>query len=220
MIAGVMPSMRDEDVLRAAETLWRYHSVLDPVAASDAIIGLGSYDLRVAERCADLFLAGYAPRLIFTGASGHWTRGRFDRSEAATFAERALACGVPQDAIALDEEATNIGENIRHSAHLLPGASRVILVTKPQTARRCHATVRKQWPEVEAIVTAPLHSFHDQPIEDHGLDDLIDEMVGDIDRIRAYPESGYQIPQEIPEEVAEAFELLVARGFTRHLPKA
>jgi uncharacterized SAM-binding protein YcdF (DUF218 family) len=205
------------DIMDAAETLWRYHAVQDTLEPCDAIVGLGSYDLRVADRCAALLLAGYAPRLVFTGAHGHWTRGRFAGSEAAAFAERAAALGVPPEAILLEEQATNIGENIRFSATMLPGCRRVILVTKPQTRRRCLATARMQWPDAETIVTAPLHAFHEQPIAGHGMDDLISEMVGDIDRIRRYPQAGFQIPQDEPGEVAAAYDLLVAAGYTGHI---
>ena len=42
-------------------------------------------------------------------------------------------------------------------------------------------------------------------------------MVGDLQRIRIYPEKGFQIPQDIPDEVWAAYERLVGWGFTRHL---
>jgi hypothetical protein len=42
-------------------------------------------------------------------------------------------------------------------------------------------------------------------------------MVGDLQRIRVYPEKGYQIPQEIPDEVWTAYEELIAAGFDQHL---
>jgi hypothetical protein len=38
-----------------------------------------------------------------------------------------------------------------------------------------------------------------------------------LQRIRIYPEKGFQIPQEIPDHVWAAFEELVARGYTGHL---
>jgi hypothetical protein len=42
-------------------------------------------------------------------------------------------------------------------------------------------------------------------------------MVGDLQRVKIYPEKGFQIAQEIPEDVWRAFEELVAAGYTRHL---
>ncbi|MBS1604174.1 MAG: YdcF family protein, partial [Bacteroidetes bacterium] len=48
---------------------------------------------------------------------------------------------------------------------------------------------------------------------------VINSMVGDLQRIRIYPEKGFQIPMEIPDEVWVAYERLVAWGFTHHLAK-
>ena len=45
---------------------------------------------------------------------------------------------------------------------------------------------------------------------------LIHEMVGDIQRLKAYPERGFQIPQHVPERVWYAYEQLVAKGYTDH----
>ncbi len=207
------------DIRAAAEILWRYHCIYDPLIDCDAIIGLGSYDLRVADRCAELLRQGYARQIIFTGASGNWTRGLYSGSEAAAFADRAVECGISRDAIVLEETATNIGENIACSARIL-GVSdcSVILVTKPQTQRRCHATAKKQWPAALTMTTAPQHGFCEQPAGGFGIDHLINEMVGDIHRILTYPDAGFQIEQDVPGDVLEAYGKLKSAGFVHHLP--
>ncbi|WP_193175486.1 YdcF family protein [Oricola nitratireducens] len=211
------PEANAED-LRAAEVLWDYHCIYEPPRQADAIVGLGSYDLRVADWCADLYESGFAPVILFTGAAGNWTAGLYAGSEAAAFRDRALERAVPRGAILLEERATNIGENLRFSSASLPFARTVILVTKPQTQRRVLATAERQWRKVEAIVTAPLHGFIDQPTPHHSMEDLICEMVGDVWRIKTYPTLGYQSEQPLPADVKDAFDYLVARGFTRHLP--
>ncbi len=186
-------------VLTAAKVLWDYHCIYDPLEGADVIVGLGSYDPRVAERAADLYLEGLAPWLIFTGKSGHWTEKLYKTSEAEAFAEVAIRRGVPNDAIIVEPNATNIGENIRFSREqLAPGAISAIFVTKPQTQRRVHASVPRQWPEARARVTAPLTSFEDQPTPEHPIELLINEMTGDIERILEYPAKGYQIAQAVP----------------------
>ena len=38
------------DILAAAEQLWSYHSIYNPPRPVDLIVGLGSYDVRVADR--------------------------------------------------------------------------------------------------------------------------------------------------------------------------
>ncbi|WP_343313109.1 YdcF family protein [Brucella sp. BE17] len=204
-------------ILSAAQMLWDYHCIYDPVPACDVIVGLGSYDLRVAERAADLYLEGLAPWLIFSGKSGNFTQNRYPSSEAEAFARVAIARGVPEKAIVLETQATNIGENIRFSlCKMVPGVVSPIFVTKPQTQRRVQATVPKQWPQAKARVTAPLTPFEDQPTADFPLDMLIHEMTGDLERILDYPAKGYQIPQAVPLKVMEAYDYLIAQGFTGH----
>jgi hypothetical protein len=42
-------------------------------------------------------------------------------------------------------------------------------------------------------------------------------MVGDLQRIKLYPERGFQIYQDIPDDVWQAYEKLVGMGYTKHL---
>jgi uncharacterized SAM-binding protein YcdF (DUF218 family) len=209
-----------EAVLVAAKALWDFHCIYDALGPADAIVGLGSYDIRVADRCAAIFAEGYAPRLIFTGSLGNWTRGLYEKSEAAIFADRAMSLGVPIGAIALEEQATNIGENLCFSARLLTGVGRVILVTKPQTQRRCWATAARQWPDMTAMVTAPVHEFEAQPTPTFAMEHLIHEMVGDLARMEIYAKAGFQARQDVPESVMRAYQFLVGQGYTEHVPTA
>jgi len=45
-------------------------------------------------------------------------------------------------------------------------------------------------------------------------------MVGDLQRIDLYGKNSFQIPQDIPENVMEAYKRLVDNGFDRQLIKA
>jgi hypothetical protein len=51
-------------------------------------------------------------------------------------------------------------------------------------------------------------------------DDVVSIMVGDLQRIRLYGETGFQIPQEIPADVWAAYEALVALGYDKRLLSA
>lgn len=206
-------------VSEATHVLWDFHCIYDQLAISDVIIGLGSYDIRVATHCARLFHHGLADRIIFTGSSGNWTSNLFPEGEAQAFAEQAKVEGVPECAIQLEQRATNIGENVRFSADIAPTATRVIFVTKPQTQLRCKATAQKQWAKVEALVTAPATPFREQPLPHHNKRALICEMVGDFARIENYARKGFQIEVDIPDRTHAAFRTLVAAGFVDHLPK-
>jgi uncharacterized SAM-binding protein YcdF (DUF218 family) len=205
-------------VLEASRTLWNFHLIYNKLSPADLIVGLGSYDLRVADHCARLLGEGFADRILFTGKSGNWTGGLYQTSEAEAFATRAMELGVSTEAILIEPKATNIGENIRYARNIAGDAvKRIIIVTKPQTQRRAFATVRAQWPNVEAMVTAPPTSFEQQPTNAYPLDNFINEMVGDVQRLIDYPAKGYQIPQSIPAHVADAFDFLVKAGYHNHL---
>lgn len=204
-----------------ALVLWHYHNVgLDP-KPSDIILGLGSYDLRVADHCAALYLAGIADRVVFSGASGNWTRELWDAPEGEVFSRRAVDRGVPEDAILKECEATNIAENLERTQRLLEERScdiqSVTIVTKPNTLRRVSACLAVQWPSVEAFLTAPPMTLKDQITPQRSLSDMINEMVGDLQRILIYPTMGYAMSQEIPNEVSDAFYSLVERGYVGHL---
>ncbi|HSF13942.1 MAG TPA: YdcF family protein [Vicinamibacteria bacterium] len=213
--------MLSPEVEKLARIVWRYHQLHHRIVPADIIFVLGSHDLRVAERGAELYHDGLAPRLLFSGGLGNLTRGFWDEPEAVKFARIAREKGVPEDAILLETRSTNTGENVRFTRELLEGIGleprRFILVQKPYMERRTYATFKKLWPEKEAIVTSPLISFDDYANDEIPLEKVVHIMVGDLQRIRIYPEKGFQIPQTIPDEVWDAFERLVALGFTHNL---
>ncbi len=204
-----------------AEILGDYMLMRPEPRACDLIMALGSNDTRVAEHAADLFLRGYAPRLLFSGNVGALTRGKFVKSEAETFADVAIAKGVPRDAILLEPRSTNTGENIQFSRALLAehglDPQTFIVVQKPYMERRAYATFMKQWPGKDILMASPPLLWNEYPTGTLTKEVIIPILVGDLQRIRLYPEKGFQIPQEIPNDVWAAFEELVARGFTSHL---
>src|SRR5215208_3730356 len=214
-----MRDQRSTDEL--AKILWDYNNLNQSVQASDCILVLGSHDVRVAHRGAELFLQGYAPWILFSGNLGRLTEDLWTRPEAEIFAEEAVEMGVPADKILIENRATNTGDNIRFSRDLLASngisVDRFILVQKPYMQRRAYATFKKVWPEKEVTVTSPQFSFEEYPNEVITRQDVIGIMVGDTQRIKVYPERGFQIPQEIPAEIWAAYEELVRRGFTSHL---
>jgi hypothetical protein len=86
--------------------------------------------------------------------------------------------------------------------------------------RRAYATFKKQWPGVDFIVSAPDLSFNNYPNDILPKELVINIMVGDTQRIKEYPSKGFQIEQEMPIEVWDAFNELVKRGYTKHLIQA
>jgi len=186
---------------------------------------LCSHDERVAERAAQLFHEGWAPLVIFSGGQGSITKTLWNEPEAERFARIAVNHGVPRESILIESRSTNTGENIEFTKRLLAerglDLQKFILVQKPYMERRAFATFRKLWPEKDLIVTSPQVSFREyvDAYANRALSsaDVVSIMVGDLQRIRVYPTRGYQIAQEIPEEVWGAFEQLVRAGYDKYL---
>ena len=218
----------NDQVRALAQKIWDYHHLDHQLTRADAILVLCSHDTAVAARGAELFLQQWAPLLIFAGGLGAITRGLWDEPEADQFARIAVAMGVPQDRILVENRSTNTGENVRFTKQLLAARgldpATFIVVQKPYMERRSYATFRQVWPEKDARVTSPQVSM-DEYLNRYShatlsADDVVSIMVGDLQRIREYPARGFQIHQDIPADVWEAYEALVQAGYDRHLLSA
>jgi len=204
-----------------AKKIWDYHHMNHEIKKADCIFALGSNDTRVAERAAKIFLQGYAPIVIFSGGVGKLTEKLFHKSEAEVFADVAVKMGVPEDKILIDPNSTNTGENIEFTKKLIKEKGLeiefFIIVQKPYMERRAYATFMKKWPEKEFVVTSPLIPYEECASKLVSKQDCINIMVGDLQRIKVYPKKGFQIPQDIPNDVWQAYEELVKLGYTKHL---
>jgi uncharacterized SAM-binding protein YcdF (DUF218 family) len=215
--------MVTEEAIKLAKKLWNYHHVNQQVEKSDCILVLGCHDTRVAERGAELYLQGWAPMMIFSGGLGRGTEGVWTQTEADKFADIAESIGVPREVILIENKSTNTGENILFTQKLLKekglDPQSFIIVQKPYMERRSFAVFKIRWPEKKFVVTSPQISFEDYPNDEILLEDVINIMVGDLQRIKIYPEKGFQIFQEIPDDVWQACERLVELGYNKDLIK-
>lgn len=206
-----------------AQQLWNYHHMQHDLVKADCILALGSHDLRVADRAAELYLQGWAPLVIMSGGLGNLTQNMWTESEADKFARIAIEKGVPADAILVENKSTNTGENILFTQQLLQQKGldlhSFIVVQKPYMERRSYATFKKHWPGKNLLVTSPQIDLVDYPTDDIPMERVINIMVGDLQRIRFYPGKGFQIYQEIPADIWAAYEQLIALGFDKHLMK-
>ena len=211
------------EILSLSKLLWDYHHMDHTLLKSDVILALGSHDLRVAERAAQLYLEGWAPLLVCAGGLGNLTSEIWTESEADQFAAIAIKMGVPENAVLVENKSTNTGENILFTEKLLEekgfNPASFIVVQKPYMERRSYATFKKHWPGKNVVITSPQISFDDYPNENIPADRVIEIMAGDLQRIKEYPAKGFQIYQDIPANVWNAFERLVELGFDGHLIK-
>lgn len=196
------------DVEYDARILYDYHHMNMPIQESaEAIFTLCSFDLRVAHRAVDLFNSGKRQYLIFSGEHGKRTENLFTKPEAEVFADVALERGVPREQIVMEKESTNTGENVRFTHKLLKSRGlsprRLILVQSSYMERRTYATFKKQWPDahVEFSVTSPQLTFDEYPCETVSKGLFVTLLVETLLRIKDYPERGFQITQDIPDEV-------------------
>jgi uncharacterized SAM-binding protein YcdF (DUF218 family) len=215
----------DDRIRSLARTIWDYHHLNHRLSRADAILVLCSHDLAVADRGAELLLQGWATLLIFAGGLGSITSRLWQEPEADQFARIAIERGVPKDRILVENRSTNTGENVLFTKRLLIekglDPQTFIVVQKPYMERRSYATFRKVWPEKELVVTSPQVSMDDYlngySNDTLSADDVISIMVGDLQRIRTYSEKGFQIHQDVPDEVWQAYKELVAAGYDKHL---
>jgi uncharacterized SAM-binding protein YcdF (DUF218 family) len=209
------------DVLEATAVLWDYHNMHHELRPTDVGVGLGSHDLGVAACAAQLYQQGMFPLIVFTGANAPTTIDRFPRGEAVHYAEHARTRGVPSEVIITETQATNTGENIALTRAALTARQivpqTVTLISRPYQQRRAYATCRKIWPEVEVICTSLPLSLASYVESIGDVDRVLNMLVGDTQRIELYAELGFAAPQPMPEAVKDAFDELVARGYTTRL---
>lgn len=202
------------DVDHNAKIIWDYMLIHDELKSADIIICLGSHDLNVARRAAELYKQKLAPKILITGGRGKLTANN-PQTEADAFAAIMLAAGVPENDILVEDQSTNTGGNALLSKKLINDIQMdihtAILVTKPYMERRAMATFAKLWPELAIQVTSQEVTYEDYMNQSSiGKDKSIDTMVGDLQRIIEYPEKGWSTPQEVPDEVKKAYDQLVA----------
>ena len=65
MIHGDLPW--NTEIENASLTLWEYHRLEHRIEPADMVLILGSHDLRVGNRAAELHRQGIAPLFLFTG---------------------------------------------------------------------------------------------------------------------------------------------------------
>jgi uncharacterized SAM-binding protein YcdF (DUF218 family) len=214
----------DPAIAGALAVAWDYMRLVHPPRPADAILTLGSFDPKAAVHAARLWRAGLAPVVIMSGGIAHQgglLETGWDRSEARVFAEVAIGEGVPADAILLEEQAQNTGDNfvfgraVARRAGLDPRT--LLVVAKPYMTRRGFATGRKVWPEAELLMQCEDIAMADYFAREPDPERTLLALVGDLHRIMVYPELGFSIEQEVPPAVHQALQALVEAGYGARL---
>lgn len=122
----------------------------DDPARSDLIFVFGGRKLERAERAAELYQQGFAPRVLVTGGDKRGT----GRPEAAVLGEVLLARGVPPAAILTETRSGNTVENVLYGRAALEEAgwlselASALLVSAPYHMRRASQVFARYFPGV------------------------------------------------------------------------
>lgn len=212
-----------DDDLSSAQLIWEYHQMGHDLRPCSAAIGLGSHDLGVARFAAELYRRNLFSVVVFSGATSPTTAQRFPRGEAVHYQEEAVKLGVPDQAILIEPNAKNTGDNITLSRQRLQDAGcsvdSLLLITMPYMQRRAYATCRKLWPGIEVICASEPLDFSEYiaNFDDQKL--VVEDLVGDLQRVIEYPKLGFAIEQEVPDDVLKAYDRLVDAGYNGYLLK-
>lgn len=211
-------------VIGLLRPIWDFMRLSHRLAPADAIVCMGSNDLSSARHAADLYHRGLAPIVIMSGGIAHQTdllASGWQQSEARQFAGAARSLGVPEEAVLLEERASNTQENFTLVRELLEKSSRVIrsaiIVHKPYMERRAYATGKVAWPGIEWSVSSVPCSLQEYLFFNRDPVAAINVMLGDLQRLEVYGKKGMLERQVIPAEAMDSFAQLVKRGFDRHL---
>ena len=215
------------EFLQPLQIIWDYLCLHQAPSGTDCIVGFGNFNTDIARRAAELYLQGYAPKILFTGGLGRNTEGLLPEPEAVRFAKVAMECGVPEQDIILEDQSTNTAENILFTRKKLEQLGlphdHILGVHQPFMERRITAAMGVYWPEQNFSVTSPqvtipeyLERARQQGVSENAS---VSVIVGDFQRMDLYAKKGYQLPQHIPEQAWEAFRQLVAMGYDKQLAK-
>ena len=219
--------MEHRSALEPLQVIWDFLCLNEKPRKADVIVGFGNFNEDIPRRAAELYLQGYAPRILFTGGLGRNTVGLLPESEADRFARVAIGCGVPDEVIIREDKSTNTAENIHFTRKLLEELNiphdHILGVHQSFMERRITAAMGVYWPEQSFSVTSPqvtipeyLAAAKAQGITENAS---ISVIVGDFQRMKLYADKGWQLPQEIPQSAWEAFYRLVELGYDKQLAK-
>jgi hypothetical protein len=221
-------------VLKDVKTVFDYLFFChETVRSVDCIVVFGSSDEAVAVHAASLYNRGLSEKVLFSGGATQQRNRVLSKlpyeTEAQWFKAVAVARGVSDSAILLEEKATNTSENVLFTENLimqhnLLKSRRIIVVQKPYMSRRTMATIQLQWRDYNTIKFFSMPEMvscdkYFSRISPDCVDSQINTMVGDLNRIIKYAEPPYlySAKQIVPEKVMCSLQSLIQQGYDKRL---
>lgn len=189
-------------------------------SCADAVIGFGHFDLRIPQRCGELYMKGYTRKIIFTGGSGSGTAD-LGKAEAVTFREELEQSypAIPAEMVIVETTSTNTSENVQFTARKLAyrypdftfenQIRSIIIVANAYRQRRVWLTCRKNLPQVAFYNMPPPTTFEQElRLFSEKEFDFIELLVGEIARLIRYGEAGYILKEAIPQKIYDNYVAL------------
>jgi uncharacterized SAM-binding protein YcdF (DUF218 family) len=206
----------DEKTLENAGTVFSYLSMRDPEKKADIIVGFGHFDMNIPRQCGALYKKGLAGKILFTGGRGAGTAD-LEGTEGAAFRKELMRVypDIPEDAVIVEDDSTNTGENVRFSEALLKardpffcfsnGIKSAIAVANPYRQRRVFLTLKKLYHYVEVVNLPPEASLQGEMLSYAGKgQDYIRLLTDEVGRLIRYPLLGYISYEPVPLIVKRA----------------
>jgi len=210
----------------SAQTLFNYLYLNEydediPIQSLDYIIGFGHFDMDIPHQCLHLYQQFAGAKVIYSGGMGAGTAD-LDQPEADAFlAYSKTRMAIDPEDFIIENKSTNTAENmeflLQALGNNLPGfdkakAINVALVANPYRQRRVLLTCNKHWPASKPLNAPPETSFeHELKKFDKKGFDLLDLMLGEIDRIIKYGDKGWIEKTEVPGDIMEIYHQLKAK---------
>ena len=209
--------LEEKAYVRLLQPIWSYLCPIQTPLPSDVIFVFGSRALEVPRRAAELYAAGWAPRILVSGRAGPMTEHVFDKPEALVFQDELVGRGVPASAITTEVRACNTLENVRFGMTKLAAVGQMprsaLLVAKGLAMRRCLATFARQHPGVAVRGCPPAGSLIEHL--DRSRTAFAARLVAEVRRLEVYGAAGDIEPCTIPPAARAA-----SREVARLLPPA
>lgn len=139
-----------------------------------------------------LWQRGMFPKLLVSGGA----TGGQARTEAEHIAERLKALGMPEEALILELEATNTGENVILSRRLaeeavgLENVTSLFVIGKLCSMRRYLMTLERHWPEPRRYACA-VNYFGVERERWHEHEEFRRRVLAEFEKIPQYLKQGF-----------------------------
>ena len=214
-----------DEIIKSLKVLWDYMRLQQPLEKCDLIIGCGCFNLEIPVKCAELLKEGYGSKILFTGGLGKITEDNFFKPEALIYKDIAIKQGIDEQDILIETKSTNTGDNFRFSIKLLEQSkinySKILIVHDYHSERRTLSSAKAIIKNKEIFITSPDICFDDYlkylETKREVAIDIISAVVGDIQRLIIYPQFGWQVDNDVPNYVMEAYDFLKKMGFDKYI---